>query len=299
MTAQQQSEDQIRDTVRDGYKKVALHGSLDVISDNSSSCCSPSNESEPTSGGCCGGTSQFSADKLAEQIGYTADEVAALPEGANMGLSCGNPTAIANLTEGQTVLDLGSGGGFDIFLAGPKVGATGKAIGVDMTAEMITKARNNIASYTKSTGLANVEFRLGEIEHLPVADNSVDVVISNCVINLSPNKPQVWAEIARVLKPGGKVAASDVVLLKTLPEPVREQAEALVGCVAGAVLLDDYESMMKAVGLSNITLNAKANYVESLRAFKAPIYDAVQAQLPDGLTPNDYITSADIIAIKP
>ena len=143
-----------------------------------------------------------------------------------MGLSCGNPTAIASLKHGEVVLDLGAGGGFDSFIAGGKVGTFGHVIGVDMTPEMVAKARKNILSYHERTGLDNVEFRLGEIEHLPVADASVDVVISNCVINLSPNKPQIWREIARVLKPGGRVAVSDLALLKLLPSAVAEMIEA-------------------------------------------------------------------------
>ena len=166
-----------------------------------------------------------------------------------MGLSCGNPNALAALQPGEVVLDLGAGGGFDVFIAGKKVGATGRAIGVDMTAEMLGKARKNIAAYRERTGLDNVEFRLGEIEHLPLADNSVDAVISNCVINLSPDKPQVWREIARVLKPGGRVAVSDLALLKPLPPAVLESVEALVGCVAGAVLVSDTERMAQGGGL--------------------------------------------------
>ena len=174
-----------------------------------------------------------------------------------MGLSCGNPAALAALKPGEVVLDLGSGGGFDVFIAGRKVGATGRAIGVDMTPEMLAKARRNIAGYRKETGLDNVEFRLGEIEHLPVADNSVDVIISNCVINLSPDKPQVWREMARVLKPGGRVAVSDMALLKPLPPEVRKMVEALVGCVAGAVLVSETGRMASEAGLTGIDLKVK------------------------------------------
>ncbi|RME96184.1 MAG: methyltransferase domain-containing protein, partial [Verrucomicrobia bacterium] len=174
----------IRQKVREGYGAIAREGG---------SCCGPSAGSGAPSGGgssCCGGA-PADAQKLASQIGYSVEELQALPEGANMGLSCGNPNALAALQPGEVVLDLGSGGGFDVFIAGKKVGPTGRAIGVDMTPEMVSKARQNIAAYRERTGLDNVEFRLGEIEHLPVADNSVDVVISNCVINLSPDKPQV------------------------------------------------------------------------------------------------------------
>ncbi len=204
----------VRNAVRDGYAKIAKADS---------SCCSGVS--------CCGSNPQDSAE-LAKYVGYSAEELSALPEGANMGLSCGNPTALAALKPGEVVLDLGSGGGFDVFIAGRKVGATGRAIGVDMTPEMLGKARKNIAAYRERSGLDNVEFRLGEIEHLPVADASVDVVISNCVINLSPDKPQVWREIARVLKPGGRVAVSDLALLRPLPDAVRGMVEALVGCIA-------------------------------------------------------------------
>ncbi len=202
-----QSADAVRESVRKGYGEIAQAGS---------SCCASS---------CCGAPQP---EKLAESIGYAKKELAALPKGANMGLSCGNPTAIAALRPGEVVLDLGCGGGFDCFIAGQKVGRKGRVIGVDMTPEMIAKARKNIAAYTRRTRLNNVEFRLGEIEHLPVADASVDVVISNCVINLSPDKPQVWREIARVLKPGGRVAVSDLALLRPLPESVRNMVEALL-----------------------------------------------------------------------
>ena len=167
-----------------------------------------------------------------------------------MGLSCGNPTAIAALKPGEVVLDLGSGGGFDVFIAAEKVGSSGKSIGVDMTHEMLMKARNNINQFTNRTGLTNVEFRLGEIEHLPIADNSIDAVISNCVINLSPDKPQVWKEIFRALKPGGRAAVSDLALLKPLPENVAESVAARVGCVAGAVLIDETEMMIKDAGFT-------------------------------------------------
>ena len=203
--------DSLRKLVREGYAKIAQ--------DTAAGSCSPGVS-------CCGSAPQ-DADKLAHELGYSVEELKALPEGANMGLSCGNPAALAALKPGEVVLDLGSGGGFDVFIAGRKVGATGRAIGVDMTPEMLGKARRNIVGYRKETGLDNVEFRLGEIEHLPVADNSVDAIISNCVINLSPDKPQVWREMARVLKPGGRVAVSDMALEKPLPPEVLKLVEAL------------------------------------------------------------------------
>lgn len=256
-----------------------------------------------TDGGCCAGacgvTESIDASELAQQIGYTKEELEALPNDANMGLSCGNPTVIAALKAGEVILDLGSGGGFDIFLAGPKVGKAGRAIGVDMTHEMIAKARKNIPHYQQTTGLDNVEFRLGEIEHLPVADSSVDVIISNCVLNLSMDKQQVWNEIARVLKPGGRVAVSDIALLKPMPETVKEIVESWAGCVAGAVPVEEMRTQMTNAGLSNITLTPKPHYVEALMAANDPLYTKVSALLPDGESAADVITSLDIIARKP
>jgi SAM-dependent methyltransferase len=236
---------------------------------------------------------------LAAAIGYSKSELAATPEGANMGLSCGNPTAIASLRAGEVVLDLGAGGGFDCFVAGPKVGATGRVIGVDMTPDMLSKARRNIAAYTEQTGLSNVEFRLGEIENLPVADASVDVVISNCVLNLSPDKPRVWREIARVLKPGGRVAVSDLALLRPLPTSVRADVEALVGCVAGAVLVEETRAMAAAAGLSDILLTPKPQYIDAMRDWQDPLYRKIIESLPAGSKPSDYITSIDVSARKP
>jgi SAM-dependent methyltransferase len=225
--------------------------------------------------------------------------LAVLPEGANMGLSCGNPTAIAGLKPGEVVLDLGAGGGFDVFIAGRKVGPTGRAIGVDMTAEMLAKARRNAAVYRENTGWDNVEFRLGEIEHLPVADASVDVVISNCVINLSPDKPQVWREIARVLKPGGRVAVSDLALLQPLPEKVVGMIEALIGCVAGAVLVSEVERMAREAGLADIVLTPKSEYVAAMADWNDPLYREILAHVPAGAQATDYITSLDVRARKP
>lgn len=213
-----------------------------------------------------------------------------------MGLSCGNPNALAALQPGEVVLDLGAGGGFDVFIAGKKVGATGRAIGVDMTPEMLSKARRNIMTYRERTGMDNVEFRLGEIEHLPVADSSVDVIISNCVINLSPDKPQVWREIARVLKPGGRVAVSDLALLRPLPPAVVEMVEALVGCVAGAVLVSETESMAKQAGLTAILCKGKSGYIDGMADWQDPLYQKILAALPAGSKPADYITSLEITA---
>lgn len=285
MTIRKKTPDEIRETVREGYGKIATGEEVMPRSKSAGGCCGPSSS-------CCSPGNDPAG--FAQSIGYTAAEVAMLPEGTNMGLSCGNPAVIASLQPGEVVLDLGAGGGMDAFLAGPKVGASGRVIGVDMTAEMVAKARKNNASYQKRSGLSNVEFRLGEIEHLPVADASVDVVISNCVLNLSPDKPQVWREIARVLKPGGRVAVSDLALLKPLPAHVLESIEALVGCVAGAVLVSDTEQMMRAAGLIDVKLREKPEYVRSVMSFEDPLYQKIVENLPKGTTPADFITSLDI-----
>lgn len=294
-------QDAIRGFVREGYSKIAQVGGWseagigtrigapaaerDERAAARGACCA--------GGGCCG-PATFTPEQLAEAIGYSQQELAGMPEGANMGLSCGNPTAIASLKAGEIVLDLGSGGGFDCFIAGPKVGASGRIIGVDMTPDMLSKARANIAGYTKQTGLNNVEFRLGEIENLPVADKSVDVVISNCVLNLSPDKTRVWSEIARVLKPGGRVAVSDLALLKPLPESVRRDVEALVGCVAGAVLVEETRAQMKAAGLTDIVLTPKPEYIDAMTNWEDPLYRKIMEALPKGSKASDYITSLDI-----
>jgi ubiquinone/menaquinone biosynthesis C-methylase UbiE len=213
-----------------------------------------------------------------------------------MGLSCGNPMVIAALKPGEVVADLGSGGGFDCFLAGPKVGATGRVIGVDMTPEMLGKARQNVEAYAARSGLRNVEFRLGEIENLPIADGSVDVVISNCVLNLSPDKGRVWKEIARVLKAGGRVAVSDLALLQPLPEVVLADLAALVGCISGAVLVEEMRQQMIAAGLREIVLTPKPDYVKAMADWQDPLYQRISAALPGGLAITDYITSLDISA---
>jgi len=223
---------QIKKTVREGYGQIAKQGS---------SCCGPSQS-------CCGNAGL--ARNISKQIGYTEEELNAVPEGANLGLGCGNPVAIASLKAGETVLDLGSGAGFDCFLAAEKVGETGKIIGVDMTPEMIDKAREN----AKKGNYKNVEFRLGEIENLPVADNFVDVIISNCVINLATDKGRVFREAYRVLKPGGRLIVSDIVLLKELPGFIKDSIQAYVGCVSGAMMKNDYINAIKATGFCNVRI---------------------------------------------
>jgi SAM-dependent methyltransferase len=235
-------------------------------------------------------------EAIAQAVGYSEAELAAVPESSNMGLSCGNPTALASLRRGEVVLDLGAGGGFDCFVAGPKVGAAGRAIGVDMTPDMVTKARRNLAAYRQRTGLDNVEFRLGEIENLPVADASVDVVISNCVLNLSPDKPRVWREIARVLRPGGRVAVSDLALLRPLPDSVKQDVEALIGCIAGAVLVEETRAMANDAGLTDVILTPKPRYIDSMTSWQDPLYARIRASLPAGTQPGDYITSLDVSA---
>jgi len=288
--------DTLRDKVRDGYGEIARSGQWSSVQINpnqkqdAGGCCG--------GGGCCGPTT-LSPDQVAQAVGYSEAELTAIPDGANMGLSCGNPTAIASLGEGDVVLDLGAGGGFDCFIAGPRVGATGRVIGVDMTPDMLSKARGNLAGYRDSSGLDNVEFRLGEIEHLPVADASVDVVISNCVINLSPDKPQVWREIARVLKPGGRVAVSDLALLKPLPRAVVDDLEALVGCVAGAELVEDVRKAAEAAGLTDLELTVKPQYIEAMTDWQDPLYQKIAAALPEGAKMSDYVVSLDITGRRP
>ncbi len=223
--------EEIRKAVRESYGKIALQ--------ETNSCC-------PT--GSCGCGCGSTQDNVSKAIGYSDEELSAVPESANMGLGCGNPTALASLKKGEVVLDLGSGAGFDCFLAAAKVGESGKVIGVDMTAEMIEKARGNASK----DGYRNVEFRLGEIENLPVADNSVDAVISNCVINLSPDKKRVFEETYRVLKPGGRVMVSDIALLKELPPEIKNSIGAYVGCVAGANTKEEYLKTVEAAGFQEV-----------------------------------------------
>ncbi len=227
----------IKKAVRDGYAKIAKQGS---------SCC--------TAKSCCGNTNL--AQTISKSIGYSEEEMNNVPESANLGLGCGNPVALASLKEGDVVLDLGSGAGFDAFLAARKVGKTGRVIGIDMTPEMVEKAGKN----AEKGGYKNVEFRFGEIEKLPVEDNAVDVIISNCVINLSPDKESVFKEAFRVLRPGGRLMISDLVLVKELPVSIRESVEAYVGCLAGAVFKDEYLKFMKKAGFENIKIEGETYY---------------------------------------
>jgi SAM-dependent methyltransferase len=229
--------DEIKKIVRDGYAKAVTQKTL---------CCS--------SGSCCGSTGQ--AESISKKVGYSESEMNAVPEGANLGFGCGNPVAIASLKEGDVVLDLGSGAGFDAFLAAQKVGKTGRVIGVDMTPEMLKKARAN----AEKGGYKNVEFRSGEIEKLPVEDISIDVIISNCVINLSPDKESVFKEAFRVLKAGGRLMVSDLVLVKELPDAIKESVEAYVGCLAGAIKKEECLGFIGAAGFKDVKVISESSY---------------------------------------
>ncbi len=269
----------IKKMVKEGYAKVARQNV---------SCCSA---------GCsCAGANQ--AKEISKIVGYSESEMNAVPEGANLGLGCGNPVAIASLKEGEVVLDLGSGAGFDAFLASPKVGKTGKVIGVDMTGEMIEKARQN----ARKKDYSNVEFRLGEIEKLPVEDTSVDVIISNCVINLSPDKESVFKEAYRVLKPGGRLMVSDLVLAGKLPALIKDSVEAYVGCLAGAAMKEEYLGFIEKAGFKDIKVVSQTQYPIEAMANDA----TAQAVMGDAkITEQDMktleraVVSVKVLALKP
>ncbi|MFN8011595.1 MAG: arsenite methyltransferase [Holophagaceae bacterium] len=272
----------IHETVKQAYGRIAAGTSF--------SCCGSSSS-------CCGGGGD--ADALAEALGYSAEQLAAIPDGANLGLSCGNPTALAELQPGEVVLDLGSGAGFDVFIAAAKVGPSGHVHGVDMTREMVARARQNAATFRRRTGLENVTFHLAQIESIPLPDASVDVVISNCVINLSPYQPEVWKEVARVLKPGGRLSISDLALLRPLPEALKADLEALVGCIAGASLLADTEAMIREAGLSDLGIERHDGALAAMLDPADPLHARILAQLPEGTSPSDFVTSALFCARKP
>jgi arsenite methyltransferase len=261
--------EEIRESVRKRYGEIAAK-------EQSGCGC--------TSSGCCSGPATAPQGSSSLQLGYSLEELQAVPAGADLGLGCGNPQAIAALQPGETVLDLGSGAGFDCFLAARQVGATGQVIGVDMTAEMVAKARKNAGA----AGYANVDFRLGEIEHPPVADASVDVIMSNCVINLSPDKPQVFREAFRVLRPGGRLAISDIVATAPLPEEVRNDLALYASCMAGAAHFEELETMLREAGFGDIRIQLKT---EESRRF-------IQEWLP-GSRVEEYVVSASIEAVKP
>jgi arsenite methyltransferase len=270
----------IKKIVREGYAKIARQ---------ESSCCAPVSS--------CGCNSDMAQD-ISRKIGYSDEDMSAVPEGANLGLGCGNPVALASLKNGEVVLDLGSGAGFDCFLAARRVGDEGKVIGVDMTPEMLEKAREN----ARKGKYKNVEFRLGEIENIPVADSQVDVVISNCVINLAPDKDRVFEEAYRVLKPGGRLMVSDIVLLKELPNNVKKSVQAYVGCLSGAILKTKYLAKIKYAGFENIRIMDKAHFEVDLMASDP----TAKALMKKGKAPAkkrdkiaDSVLSIKVSAIKP
>lgn len=266
----QKLHDAIRQNVRDNYAEVAE-------ASNNGDCCGVESS-------CCGVSDDTAINTLiSTRLGYSQADLDAVPEGADMGLGCGNPRAIASLKPGEVVVDLGSGGGFDAFLASAEVGEQGRVIGIDMTPTMVSKARANAekGQYT------NVEFRLGEIEHLPVANDTVDVIISNCVINLSPDKAQVFRDAFRILKPGGRLAITDVVASAEMPEDMKNDPLLHAGCMAGASLVDELEAIMQDAGFTNICIAPKDESREFIKDW-AP-----------GRGVEDYVLSATIEAVKP
>ena len=310
--------EKIREAVRERYGKVARTGGVDPGASQETSCCGPgetSGETDQTASccgpvqistemsetaSCCGpsdvstetdqaasccGPSDFSVEKMSQIMGYSKDDIQSVPEGANMGLGCGNPVAIASLKSGETVVDLGSGGGFDCFLAAREVGETGNVIGVDMTSDMVSKARKNAGQM----GTGNVEFRLGEIENLPVADNTADIIMSNCVINLSPDKLSVYRDAFRVLRPGGRLAISDIVATAQLPDEIRSNMALVSSCIGGASTIEDTEKLLAEAGFQDIKITPKDNSRELIREWDP-------AKSEQAL---DYVVSAYIEAIKP
>ena len=267
-------QDEIRDSVRESYAEIAK--------ESDKGCCCGSS--------CCGGGTS-KADDVSKKIGYTEEDLQEVPEGANLGLGCGNPVALASLKEGETVLDLGSGAGFDAFLAARRVGASGRVIGVDMTPEMLNKARAN----AESGGYDNVEFRLGEIEHLPVADSSVDVIISNCVINLSPDKPAVFSEAFRALRSGGRLMVSDIVLLKELPASLKDSMAAYSSCISGAIMKDDYLQLMNEAGFKDVQIADETPFSAEYVVCCTPVEQNLEDKICgcDGL-----VSSIKVSAIK-
>jgi arsenite methyltransferase len=266
--------EEVTKTVRDNYARVAKQ--------SGSSCCG--NTAKNSAKSSCCGQSAVTPENISKAVGYSEEDINQVPEGANLGLGCGNPVALASLKPGEVVLDLGSGAGFDCFLASSRVGPTGKVIGVDMTPEMLDKARGN----ARKGGYKNVEFRLGEIENLPVADGTVDIIISNCVINLSIDKPRVFQEAFRVLKAGGRLMVSDIVLLKALPEALKESIEAYVSCVAGALPKDEYIKAIKDAGFKDVEIVSETSF---------PLDNFVDDPLAKSVMENSNITQTQVEAL--
>ena len=278
--------EEIRDAVRQRYEQIAKAETTKPEKRGAASCCSPSSAiaGEMPAASCCGGP-EVTPEQISTVMGYSKEEIAGVIEGANMGLGCGNPVALASLKSGETVVDLGSGGGFDCFLAAKQVGQSGQVIGVDMTPEMISKARKN----AKKMGTRNVEFRLGEIEHLPVSDNKADLIMSNCVINLSPDKRQVYREAYRILKPGGRLSISDVLATAALPAKFRKNLALVAACVGGATTFEDTEKMLADAGFQNIKITAHDKSRDLTSAWDPDKSDNAL----------DYVVSAYIEAVKP
>ncbi len=271
MKSKELENDTVRKIVRERYGRIAEQGGSCGCAPT---CCAPTQASPPP---------EHDSAAVSQALGYSAEETQTLPEGSNLGLGCGNPQAIAALKSGEIVLDLGSGAGFDAFLAARAVGSAGRVIGVDMTSEMVSKARKNQAA----GGFENVEFRLGEIENLPVADATVDVIISNCVINLSPDKGRVFREAFRVLKRGGRLAISDIVALAPIPDALRKDWEFYTGCVAGAPLVEDLEVALEQAGFVHIRIVPKGGDREIVGGW----FPGHQAE--------EFVASASIEAVKP
>ena len=295
--------ERIRETVRNRYGGIAKAGSVTPQTTPSESCCSiidiqkqtlpmapccaPTDDAAKKEASCCG-EEDFSIEKMVAymgKLGYSKEDLNSVPDGANMMLGCGNPVALASVKPGETVVDLGSGGGFDCFLAAKEVGETGRVIGVDMTSDMITKARRNVEKIQTK----NVEFRLGEIEHLPIADNTADIIMSNCVINLSPDKMSVYLDAYRVLKPGGRLAISDVVATAPLPDDIKNNLALLSACIGGAATIEDTEEMLRRAGFEEISVAPNDKSREIIRE-----WDPGKSKKAV-----DYIVSAYIEARKP
>ena len=294
------SQDDIRASVRETYAKIARKGGVASVSNNRASCCSPAEFPTSThrAESCCGPSAGstaaessgcvppgVSAEQMSAVMGYSQKDIESVPEGANMTLGCGNPVALSSLKPGETVVDLGSGGGFDCFLAAKEVGQSGKIIGIDMTPDMVSKARRN----AEKVDAENVEFRLGEIENLPVADNTADIIMSNCVINLSPDKLRVYKEAHRVLKPGGRLAISDVLATAELPPHIRNDLALVGACVGGAATIDKTEELLKSAGFKDIKIKPNDHNRRLVQEWDP---DKSENAL-------DYVVSAYIEAIKP